>query len=489
METENRMGTAPVQHLLLANSVPLMLSLLFSTLYNTVDSMFIAQIDEEALTAVSLAAPMQLLMDALGSGIALGLNAAVSKALGEQDRTTVQKTVSAGLFLAFCAWGILAVTGITTVDRFFLWQSGGNERIAAYGIRYLSICMIFSLGSMMQWVFDRCLIAAGHSALFLISLGGASLINLILDPVLIFGWFGLPAMGTAGAAIATMIGKTCGALIALFLNLRYNRDIPILFTFRPDRCCLSGILRVGAPTAFMQGIVSATGILMNIVLIVFSPTAVAVAGICGRIQNLSLIGVHGICLGMIPIVAYNYGAKSHQRILGTLRWALVDTVIIYSAMFLILELLPGQILMLFNASEHMLSIGIPAVRILSCSYLISVAGILVSHFFQALGRAVSSMVLTLARQVVFLLPCAVLLAQTGNLAAVWLAYIFAELLALPVMLLLLKRIRRLCPGSQLTRPRPPQAEASPEARSIPLPPTLPFQSRYPQDTCEPPGGY
>lgn len=442
METENRMGTAPVQRLLLVNSVPLMLSLLFSTLYNTVDSMFIAQIDEEALTAVSLAAPMQLLMDALGSGIALGLNAAVSKALGEKDRDTVQKTVSAGLFLAFCAWGILAVIGMTAVNPFFFWQSGGNDKIAAYGISYLSICMIFSLVSMVQWVFDRCLIATGHSSLFLISLGGASFVNLVLDPVFIFGWFGLPAMGTAGAAIATMIGKTCGAFIALFLNLRYNSEIPIRFTLRPNIRCLAGILCVGTPTAFMQGLTSVAGILMNTVLVAFSPTAVAVAGICSRIQNLSLIGVHGICLGMIPIVAYNYGAKNGRRIFSTLRWALVDTIIIFSILFLALELLPKQILLLFNASEQMFLIGIPAIRILSLSYFISVSGVLVSHFFQALGRAVSSMILTLVRQVVFLLPCAVLFAQTGHIEAVWFAYVFAELLALPIMLFLFKRVKK-----------------------------------------------
>ncbi|MCM1234574.1 MAG: MATE family efflux transporter [Ruminococcus flavefaciens] len=443
METENRMGTAPIQRLLLVNSVPLMLSLLFSTLYNTVDSMFIAQIDEEALTAVSLAAPMQLFMDALGSGIALGLNAAVSKALGEKDRDTVQKTVSAGIFLAFCAWGILAVVGVTAVKPFFDWQSGGNDRIAAYGISYLSICMIFSLVSMMQWVFDRCLIATGHSSLFLISLGGASLVNLVLDPVFIFGRFGLPAMGTAGAAIATMIGKTCGACIALFLNLRYNREIPIQFTHRPNIHCLAGILRVGMPTAFMQGLTAAAGILMNTVLVAFSPTAVAVAGICSRVQNLSLIGVHGICLGLIPIVAYNYGAKNRQRIFHALRLALADAAMIFSALFLVLELLPKQILVLFNASEQMLFIGIPAIRIISLSYFISVPCILVSHFFQALGKAVSSMILTLVRQVVFLLPCAVLLAQTGNIKAVWFAYVLAEILALPMILFLMKRVKKM----------------------------------------------
>ncbi|MCM1223482.1 MAG: MATE family efflux transporter, partial [Lachnospiraceae bacterium] len=351
MESKNRMGTAPIQRLLLANSVPLMLSLLFSTLYNTVDSMFIARINEEALTAVSLAAPMQLLMDALGSGIALGLNAAVSKALGERNGEAVQKTVSAGLFLAFCTWVILAAVGLTAVEPFFYWQSGGNERIAAYGSSYLSICMIFSLGNMFQWVFDRCLIAAGHSSLFLISLGGASLVNLVLDPIFIFGWFGLPAMGTAGAAIATMIGKTCGALIALFLNLCCNREIPVRFTFRPDVHSLLGILQVGTPTAFMQGLTSGAGILLNTVFIALSPTAVAVAGICNRIQNLALIGVHGICLGLIPIVAYNYGAKNRERIWGTLHWALADGIVIFTVLLLGLEALPEQILSMFHASE------------------------------------------------------------------------------------------------------------------------------------------
>ncbi|MCM1416621.1 MAG: MATE family efflux transporter [bacterium] len=442
MESKNRMGTAPIQRLLLANSVPLMLSLLFSTLYNTVDSMFIARINEEALTAVSLAAPMQLLMDALGSGIALGLNAAVSKALGERNGEAVQKTVSAGLFLAFCAWVILAAVGLTAVEPFFYWQSGGNERIAAYGSSYLSICMIFSLGNMFQWVFDRCLIAAGHSSLFLISLGGASLVNLVLDPIFIFGWFGLPVMGTAGAAIATMIGKTCGALIALFLNLCCNREIPVRFTFRPDVHSLLGILQVGTPTAFMQGLTSGAGILLNTVFIALSPTAVAVAGICNRIQNLALIGVHGICLGLIPIVAYNYGAKNRERIWGTLRWALADGIVIFTVLLLGLEALPEQILSMFHASEQMLLIGVPAIRILSVSYLISVPSILISHFFQALGRAFFSMVLTLARQVFFLLPCAVLFARAGNVETVWFAYITAEVLALPVVWILLHRTKK-----------------------------------------------
>lgn len=442
MKIENRMGTAPIQRLLLVNSIPLMLSLLFSTLYNTVDSMFIARINEEALTAVSLAASMQLLMDAFGSGIALGLNAVVSKALGEKDRDTVQKTVSAGLLLAFFAWGILVVVGLTAVEPFFLWQSGGNERIADYGIRYLSICMFFSLGNMVQWVFDRCLIATGHSSLFLISLGGASLINLVLDPILIFGWFGLPAMGTAGAAIATMIGKTCGALIALFLNLQYNREIPIHFTFQPNIRCMLGILRVGAPTAFMQGLTSGAGILINSVLVALSPTAVAVAGICSKIQNLALIGVHGICLGLIPIVAYNYGARNRRRIFDTLHWALADSIVIFTLLFFILETLPKQILLMFNASRQMLLIGVPAIRILSLSYLISVPCILFSHFFQALGSAVYSMILTLARQAVFLLPCVVLLAWTNHTTAVWFAYIFAELLTLPIALILFKRTKK-----------------------------------------------
>lgn len=442
MESENRLGNESIQRLLLVNSVPLMLSLLFSTLYNTVDSMFIARIDEEALTALSLAAPMQLLMDALGNGIAIGLNAAVSKALGEKDQSAVKKIVSAGIFLAICAWVILAVVGLTAVEPFFRWQSGGNEKIAAYGIDYLSICMVFSLGNMMQWVFDRCLIATGKSMLFLISLGGASLINLVLDPILIFGWFGLPAMGAAGAAIATVVGKTCGAFLAFFLNIQFNREIQICFTFRQNVQSLLGILYVGIPTAFLQGLTSATGILVNIVLITLSSTAVAVAGICSRIQNLALIGVHGVCLGLIPIVAYNYGAKKNKRILGTLRWALIDAVAIFMVLFLILEGLPKQILLLFDASEQMLSIGISAIRILAVSYLISILGILISHFFQALGCAVFSTVLALARQVIFLLPCVILLAQTGNVVTVWFAYIFAELLAIPVALVLLRHIKK-----------------------------------------------
>lgn len=439
---ENRMGTEPIPHLLMKTSIPLILSLLANNLYNMVDSIFISHLSEDALTALTIASPIQQLMAALGCGVAVGLNAAVSKALGEKDREKGKKTASAAIFLGICSWLLITLSCVLFVEPYFNWQTEGSRIIAEYGISYLRICMIFSLGQMMQWVFDRLIIATGKSMLFLATLGTAAAVNLIIDPILIFGYLGFSPMGTAGAAIATVVGQSCGAVLGVILNIRYNKEIPIGFTLKPDRHVLANILRVGIPTSIMQGLVSCMGIVMNTILYGFSSTAVAVYGICARIQNIATLPVHGIDNGLIPIVAYNYGAKSKKRINESIKYAIIFSLSLTIIITILLELFPVPILYLFEASDNMLSIGVPAIRILAVSWLISVFGFVIGTTFQALGNGAYSMCVTIARQVVLPIGFAFILSGTGNLSMVWIAFIISEILTIPLLFVLFNNIKK-----------------------------------------------
>lgn len=438
---ENRMGTEAIPSLLLKTTVPLMFSLLANNLYNMVDSIFISHVSEDALTALSMASPVQQLMAALGCGIAVGLNAAVSRAMGERNREKVKQITSASIFLGICAWLLIILCCIVSVRRYFYWQTEGNQVIAQYGISYLRICMLFSLGQMMQWVFDRLIIASGKSMLFLATLGTAAVVNLILDPILIFGYLGFAPMGTAGAAAATVTGQSCGAVLGVILNIRHNRETPVYFTWKPNVQMILDILRVGIPTSIMQGLVSLMGIAVNTILYSFSSTAVAVYGICVRIQNLAGIPVHGIDNGLIPIVAYNYGARKRKRVDESIRWAFIYGLTLTGIMIIFLEIFPVPILRLFDASETMLSVGTQAIRILAVSYLLSVFGLVIGTTFQALGNGSYSMYLTVVRQVALPIGFAFILAKTGELRMVWIAFLIAEILAIPLALFLFGRIR------------------------------------------------
>ena len=308
MQAENNMGTERISRLLLKTGIPLMLSLLINSLYNFVDSVFVSRVAEDALTALSLASPVQILVSALGLGNAVGLNAAISKALGEKNQEKVSKTANAAIFLAVCAWVLISVACLLGVRRYFDWQSGGSETIAAYGRDYLSICMLFSLGQMGQWVFDRFVIASGKSHLFLFTLSAASITNLILDPIFIFTF----GMGTKGAAIATVIGQFMGLIAGILINRRWNREITFSFSLKPDWSSVKTILKVGIPSTLVQVLTSFVSIVMNSILLAFSSTAVAVYGVCSRMMGLCTVGVHGIDNGLIPIVAYNYGARKPE---------------------------------------------------------------------------------------------------------------------------------------------------------------------------------
>ena len=430
---ENIMGIDRMSHLLLHTGIPLMLSLLINSLYNFVDSVFVSQVAEDALTALSLAAPVQILVSALGLGNAVGLNAAISKALGEKRPDKVKKTASAAIFLAFCAWILISVTCVIGIRWYFDWQSGGNETIAAYGRDYLFICMLFSLGQMGQWVFDRFVIASGKSHLFLFTLSAASITNLILDPVFIFAFH----MGTKGAAIA--IGQFTGWVAGIVINRRWNREIPFSFTLHPDWKSVRTILRVGIPSTLVQVLTSFVAVVMNSILLTFSSTAVAVYGICARMQGLCTVGVHGIDNGLIPIVAYNYGAKKPERVREAVRWGWIYSFLFYGIFLLILELMPENVLRLFNASDYMMGIGVSAVRIFALVWLISIPNLVIASALQGLSLPMPSMVLTMLRQAILPVLLALALRGLGKLSLIWIAFAVSEAICVPGSLLVWKK--------------------------------------------------
>ena len=431
---ENPMGTANISGLVLKTGLPLMISLLINSLYNFVDSVFVARISEDALTALSLAAPVQIIMSAMGLGIAVGLNAVISRALGEGNRKRVKETASAALVLAFLAWVLVVLLEVVAMRPYFRWQSGGAETIMGYGIPYLQICMLGCLGMMGQWVFDRFVMASGKSSLFLFTLSAASITNLVLDPILIFGYFGLPAMGTAGAALATVIGQWVGCFAGYFINRRWNQEIPIRFTLKADTGCIAAILKVGIPSTFVQVITSVLAIYVNSVLMAITPTAVAVYGACVKIQGLVTVGVNGMGSGLIPIVAYK-----PERIYQGCRWAMLYSVLLYSVFFLIMEIVPEQVLLLFDASEEMLGIGVTALRIMAVSYLLSNVCLTFSAAFQGLGMGVQSMLLTLSRQVILPVLFIAAVSHLGELSLVWWAFVLAEALVIPGGMILWKK--------------------------------------------------
>ena len=452
-QKENVMGTAKLSRLILTTGIPLMLSLLINSLYNFVDSVFVSRVSEEALTALSLASPVQILVSALGLGNAVGLNAVISKALGEKRPDKVRKAADASIFIALCSWVLIAVLCLLLVGPYFDWQSGGNETIARYGRDYLSVCMLFSFGQMGQWVFDRFVIASGKSSLFLFTLSAASITNLILDPIFIFGWLGVPRLEALGAAIATVIGQCVGCLAGVFINRRWNKEIPFGFTLKPDGESIRSILKVGVPSTLVQVLTSFVSVVMNSILLGFSTTAVAVNGVCGRIFGISTVGVHGIDNGLIPIVAYNYGAGKKARIGESIKWALIYGALFFVPFFAVLEGAPTLVLRLFDAGEVMLGLGVPALRILAAAWLISIPALVLTAGLQGLSLGGSAMVLTMTRQAILPVIFALALQFTGSLEMIWLGYVLAELLGIPLALVLWRRAYgRLASGPMGTLP-------------------------------------
>ena len=434
MPKENKMGVMPVPKLIVSMSLPMMFSMLVQALYNIVDAYFVAKIEEAALTAVSLALPLQMLMIAVGSGTGVGINAMLSTSLGEKRFDKSNAAANTGIFLAFCSFIVFLFLGLFAAKPFITGQTD-SAVITEYGTTYLMIVMVFSLGLFFQMTFERLLQSTGLTFYSMISQLTGAIINMILDPIMIFGLCGFPKLGMAGAAVATVVGQTIAAIVAMILNLRKNKEI----TFRwkqithPDVETIARIYRVGVPSILMMSIGSVMSYLMNKILGLFTDiaeTARAVYGSYFRLQSFFFMPVFGMNNGIIPVLAYNYGAKKRKRIDDALRFGVIAAVVIMLFGTLIFELFPGTLLDIFEADDNMKSIGIPALRIISIHFPIAAVAISLGSVFQAFSKSVFSLIISICRQLVVLIPAAWFLAiATGNVNTVWFSFIIAEVVS------------------------------------------------------------
>ena len=433
MENQGRsklLGEMPMKQLVPKISVPIMISMLVQALYNVVDSIFVSYINEAALSAVSLAFPIQNLMIAFAVGTGVGVNAYVSKSLGEGNRAEADRTAANGLFLALCTFVAFFVFGLVGVSAFMNSQTE-DPLIRQYGNDYLSVCCIFSLGCMIQCMVEKLLSATGRSNYAMITQLVGALTNIVLDPILIFGLFGFPRMEAAGAAAATVAGQFLGAITGLYLNLRHNHDIQFrLQDFRPQGRTIRRIYQVGIPSIAMTSVGSVMTFCMNRILIAFSSTAVAVFGVYFKMQSFIVMPLIGLNNGMVPIIAYNYGARKPERIVKVIKMSVTAAVAIMLLGFAAAQLWPGAMLSIFNAGPDMLALGEVALRIISFHFIVAGFNIVASAVFEALGRGVMALLVSLVRQLFVLVPVAWLLSLSGNVNLIWWSFPIAEVSSL-----------------------------------------------------------
>ena len=436
---ENKMGVMPEGRLLAGMAVPMMISMLVQALYNVVDSVFVAQISQDALNAVSLAFPLQNLMIAIGGGTALGMNALLSRSLGEKRQDMADRAANVGIFLSLASYAVFALTGLLLARPFFLAQTDITA-IVDYGTDYARICMGLSVGIFCQFCFERMLQATGRTTLSMCTQLIGALINIVLDPILIFGLLGFPRMEVAGAAAATVTGQIVAAVVAVVMNIKCNPDVHIRPRFiRFDRRVSAEIYRVGLPTIVMQSIGSVMTFGMNKILIAFTDTATAVFGAYFKLQSFIFMPVFGLNNGMVPIISYNYGAARMDRVKKTVKLTMFTAVSIMVIGFLLFQLIPDQLLGFFNAGEEMRSIGRVALRIISLSFLLAGFNIIAGSVCQAIGNPMYSLIVSVCRQLVVLLPAAWLLSRTGRLELVWWSFPVAEVVALILSIMFLRR--------------------------------------------------
>lgn len=437
---ENKMGTMPVNKLLITMSLPMMISMLVQALYNVVDSIFVSRINENALTAVSLAFPIQTLMIAVAGGTCVGINAVLSKALGEKEQERANNTAVSGIILMAVSYLLFLAVGLFATRAFYLTQTS-DAQIVEFGVQYLSIVCSCSFGLFAQFVFERLLQSTGRTFYIMITQGTGAIINIILDPIFIFGLLGMPKMGVAGAAVATVTGQTIAGTIALIMNFKKNEDITIRFHgFQLEGEIVGQIYKIGVPSMIMQAIGSVMTYGMNLILISFTPTATAVFGVYFKLQSFIFMPVFGLNNGLVPILAFNYGAGRKDRFIQALKCGVIYAVSIMAVGIVIFQTIPAVLLGFFEASDEMLRIGVPALRIICLSFLPAGFGIVCGTAFQALGNAVYSMLVSIARQLVVLLPAAYLLSLTGDVTNVWWAFPIAEIMSLTMTVIFLIRI-------------------------------------------------
>lgn len=433
VKEENKMGTMPMWRLIRTISLPMVISMLVQALYNIVDSVFVSYFDADALTAVSTIFPIQNLLIGVTSGLGVGFNTLISKSLGEKNQQKANESARQGIFLEIIGYLIFLLVGIFGI-RAFMESQTDVQSIIDYGVDYGTIVCVCSFGVFAQMTFERMLQSTGRTIYTMRTQMTGAIINIILDPILIFGYLGMPRLGAAGAAVATVIGQCIAAILAIYYNFSKNADIQLSFKrFKPNKRLIGRILAIAIPSIAMVAVGSVMTYGMNIILYTFTPVAVSVFGIFYKVQSMALMPVFGLNNGMIPIVSYNYGAQKPDRMTKAVKCTLILAVSIMIFFLIVMQLIPEQILMLFDATDEMLSIGVPALRIMSISFIFAGFCIIMSGLFQALGKGVYSLIVSLARQLVVLLPVAYAFAKiTENVQYVWCSFPIAEFASLIV---------------------------------------------------------
>ena len=439
---ENKMGVMPVGKLLANMALPMIISMLVQALYNVVDSIYVSQISESAVTALSLAFPVQNMQIGFAVGIGVGVNALLSKSLGERNQEAANRTAGNGMILMFIVTVAFMLFGIFGVRPYYEMQSTVAETVEG-GIAYTRICCLFVLGSFMQILCERLLQATGRTVLTMVTQGVGAIVNIILDPIFIFGWFGLPAMGIAGAAVATVAGQWIGALLGLYFNEKHNPEVQFGKRYaKIDGRIVKSILVVGIPSIIMNGIGSVMNFGMNQILQGFTETATSVFGIYFKLQSFFFMPLFGLNGATISIIAYNYGARKPERIMKTLKLCVGSALILMVTGFAVFQLVPDLLLGMFNPSDTFLEIGRACLRTISWSFPVAAVCIALGACFQALGNGIYSTITSLARQMFVLLPVAYLMSLTGNVNLVWLSYPVAEVVSGSLTVFFFLRIYR-----------------------------------------------
>ena len=423
---ENKMGVMPVGKLMVNMALPMIISMLVQALYNVVDSVYVSQVSESAVTALSLAFPVQNLQIGFAVGIGVGVNSLLSKSLGEKNQEAANRTAGNGLVLMLAATALFMLFGFFGVRPYYEMQSTVTETVEG-GIAYSRICSVFTLGIFIEVLGERLLQATGRTVHTMISQSVGAIINIILDPILIHGWFGMPVMGIAGAAVATVIGQWIAAAVAVYFNFKYNPEVQFHLRYtKLDKQTVGSILTVGIPSVVMNGIGSVMNFGMNQILQGFTETATGVFGIYFKLQSFFFMPLFGINNATISIIAYNYGARKPDRILRTLKFTCISCLSLMILGLAVFQFFPEVLLMIFNPSPEFLDIGRSALRIISWSFPVAAICIAISASFQALGNGMYSTITSLCRQMLVLLPAAYLLSLTGQVNNVWFAFVVAE---------------------------------------------------------------
>jgi len=441
----DRMGTMPVNQLLLSMAVPMVLSMMVQALYNVVDSIFVARLSEDALTAVTLAFPLQNIMIAMGVGIGVGVSALMSRMLGQEDQEMADRYAMQGFVLAGISVVVFFIIGLVFLEPYVASQvdptMDNADGISADCMAYLRIVCMLSFGLFLATLCEKLLSGTGRTVHTMVAQMTGAVTNIILDPIMIFGLLGFPKMGVAGAALATVIGQILGGCVGLALNLKINHDIHLKLSYlKPNPAMMGAILKISLPSILMQAIGSMLTYFLNIILMGFSKTAVAVYGAYFKLQSFVFMPIFGLNNGMVPIIAYNYGARNKERIHQTVRLAMTYAVGIMLLGLLACHLFPEQLLRIFDASDDMIAMGVPAFKTISLSFAFAGICIICGSVCQAFGYAMYSLMTSIARQLVVLLPCIYLLSLTGVLDNIWWAWPIAEIMSLIVSLFFLKRV-------------------------------------------------